>query len=112
MPFINYNTLPHLRLMDNIHGAFVHSDKLTVGYITLEAGARLPSHAHLHEQWSHLVEGELEFELDGEKQILTRGMSVYIPSDVSHSASALTKCVVIDTFLPVREDFKSLDNWK
>lgn len=109
MPFINYNTLPHVKLMDNIHGAFIHSDQLSVGYITLEAGAQLPQHAHVHEQWSHVIEGELEFVLDGENKIMTQGMSVFIPSNTPHAASAITKCIVIDTFLPVREDFKSLE---
>ncbi len=111
MPFINFNELPHLKLMDNIHGAIAHSDQLTVGYITLEEGAQLPEHAHIHEQWSHVIEGELDFVLDGKKQRMTKGMSVYIPSNTPHQASANTKCVVIDTFLPLREDFKMLKLW-
>ena len=97
--------------MDNIHGAIVHSDQLSVGYITLEAGSKLPEHAHVHEQWSHVIEGELEFVLDGEQQIMSKGMSVHIPSNIPHSAKALSQCVVIDTFLPVREDFKLLEPW-
>jgi quercetin dioxygenase-like cupin family protein len=112
MPFINYNEMPHQKLMDNIHGAISHSDQLTVGYITLEAGAQLPEHSHIHEQWSHVVEGELDFVLGDEKQIMTKGMSVYIPSNIPHSAKAISKCVLIDTFLPVREDFKKLESWK
>lgn len=104
--------MPHLKLMDNIHGAIAHSDHLTVGYITLEAGAQLPEHAHIHEQWSHVVEGELEFILGEEKQVITKGMSVYIPSNIPHSAKALSRCVLIDTFLPVREDFKMLERWE
>ncbi len=111
MPFINYNTLPHLKLMDGIHGAIAHSEQLSVGYITLEEGAQLPEHAHIHEQWSHVIEGELDFVLNGHRQLMTKGMSVHIPSNIPHSATAVTKCVVIDTFLPVREDFKLLQPW-
>ncbi len=112
MPFINYNHLPHLTLMDDIHGSFIHSDHLSVGYITFEEGARLPEHAHVHEQWSHVIEGELSFVLDGKMQLMTKGMSVHIPSNVPHSAEAISRCVVIDTFLPVREDFKHLEAFK
>lgn len=97
--------------MDGIHGALYHSDQLTFGHLVLEAGALLPEHHHPHEQWTHVLEGSLEFTLDGETQIMTPGISVYIPSDVRHHARALTKCKVLDAFLPVREDFKSLEPW-
>lgn len=97
--------------MDGIHGAMYHSDQLTFGHITLEEGAVLPQHQHLQEQWTHVLEGQLQFSLAGETQIMTSGISVYIPSNVPHSAIALTRCKVIDGFLPVREDFKSLELW-
>lgn len=112
MPFIDYNSIPHLKLMNGIHGALFHSDQLTFGHLVLEEGAVLPAHHHIHEQWTHVIEGSLEFTLDGETQVMTPGISVYIPSDVVHSARAITACKVLDAFLPVREDFKSLPLWE
>jgi quercetin dioxygenase-like cupin family protein len=112
MPFVNFNTIPHLRLMNGIHGALYHSDQLTFGHLVLEEGAVLPQHNHVHEQWTHMIEGQLEFTLDGETQVLTSGHSVFIPSNVPHSARALSTCKVIDAFLPVREDFKALEPWQ
>ena len=112
MPFIDYNSIPHLKLMNGIHGALFHSEQLTFGHLVLEEGAVLPEHHHVHEQWTHVMEGRLEFTLDGETQIMTPGISVFIPSDVVHSARALTACKVLDAFLPVREDFKSLPLWE
>ena len=112
MPFIDFNTIPHSKLRENIHGALYHSDTMTFGYIILEEGAILPEHNHFHEQWTHLLEGSLEFTLDGETQVMTPGISVFIPSDIRHSAKALTRCKLIDAFLPVREDFKSLEPWQ
>lgn len=112
MPFINYNTLPHLKLRDGIHGGLYHSGHLTFGHLVLEQGALLPEHHHVHEQWTHVIEGSLEFTLDGETQIMTPGISVYIPSEAVHSAKALTLVKLIDAFLPVREDFKTLEQWK
>jgi quercetin dioxygenase-like cupin family protein len=41
---------------------------MTCGYITIAAGVELPEHHHVHEQWSHLIEGELEFIVGGEKR--------------------------------------------
>jgi len=111
MPFINFNTIPHLKLMEGIHGALYHSEQLTFGHLVLEQGAVLPEHHHVHEQWTHLVEGQLQFTLDGETRILSPGESVFIPSEQKHSAKALTLCKLIDAFLPVREDFKTLARW-
>lgn len=112
MPFVNFNTIPHQKLMNGIHGALYHSDQLTFGHLVLEEGAVLPQHNHIHEQWTHMIEGQLEFTLDGDTQVLTSGHSVFIPSNIPHSARALSKCKVIDAFLPVREDFKTLDLWQ
>ena len=65
----------------------------------------MPEHSHPHEQWSHLIEGQLEFNIGGEKKVISPGMAAFIPSHVPHSAKAMTKCKVIDCFLPAREDF-------
>lgn len=111
MPFVNFNEIPQQKIMEGIHGAMHHSEQLTFGHITLEEGAVLPQHQHVHEQWTHVLEGQLEFTLDGVTQIMAPGTSAYIPSNVLHSAIALTKCKVIDGFFPVREDFKSLELW-
>ena len=111
MPFIDYNAIPHRKLMTGIHGALYHSAQLTFGHLVLEEVAVLPEHHHVHEQWTHVIEGRLEFTLDGETQIMTPGISVFIPSNTVHSAIAQTRCKLIDAFLPVREDFKSLELW-
>ena len=111
MPFINFNTIPHSRIWDNIHGALDHSDKMTFGHIIVEEGAVLPEHHHMQEQWTHVLEGDLEFTLDGETQVMTSGISVFVPSNVRHSAKAITRVKLIDAFLPAREDFKTLEPW-
>jgi len=111
MPFINFNNIPHSRIWDGIHGALHHSDALTMGHVTVEEGAVLPEHHHVHEQWTHVIDGQLEFTINGETQILSSGVTAHVPSDLPHSARALTRVRLIDCFLPVREDFKSLEPW-
>jgi quercetin dioxygenase-like cupin family protein len=109
MPFINYNTKKKLKIWEGITGSFAHSKKATFGYVLLEKGALAAEHHHPHEQWTHVISGDLEFNLGGEKMILTQGMSVHIPSNVPHSARAITECKVLDCFAPVREDFIELE---
>ena len=108
MAFIDFNNSPILKIWDGIEGPVYHSEKATFGHFTLKVGALLPEHSHPHEQWTHIIEGELEFNVDGEIKRLTPGMSVYIPSNAPHSAKVITPCKVIDCFVPPREDFKDL----
>ena len=111
MPFIDFNQAPHLKVWDGIHGPIFHSDDLTFGHFILEKGAIVREHQHMQEQWTHVIEGELEFTLDGETKLLTSGMVAHMPSNVPHSAIAISRCKVIDCFRPVREDFKTLEKW-
>ena len=109
MPFINFNTRKRLQIWEGITGPVFHSDQATFGHFTLEAGCELPAHSHPHEQWTHLIEGELEFTIGGESKVMRAGMTAYIPGDVVHSAKVITPCRVIDCFIPVREDFVELE---
>ena len=109
MPFVDFNAKKKVKVWDGITGPLAHSEKLTFGYFTLEKGAVAKEHQHPHEQWTHVLSGDLEFTLGGEKKILKSGMAAYIPSNTPHSAFAITECKVIDCFLPVREDFVELE---
>lgn len=109
MPFIDFNSRKKIRVWDGITGPVYHSDQATFGYFTIEAGTDLPAHQHPHEQWCHVIEGELEFTIGEETGILTKGKVALIPSGVVHSGHARTECRVIDGFLPVREDFRELE---
>lgn len=95
--------------MEGITSSLFHSEQITVGYVTLEEGIDLPEHSHVHEQWTHVITGELLFNLNGKQQLLTPGMAVLVPSNTPHSAKALTICNVIDCFMPLREDFVELE---
>ncbi len=109
MPFIDYNSKPKLKIWENIYGQVHHSDNLTCGYITIGAGVDLPEHHHPHEQWSHLLEGEIEFIVGGEKRKMKPGETAYIPGNVPHSGRTITECKLIDIFSPVREEWIELE---
>ena len=109
MPFIDYNSGKTLKIWDGIYGTIAHSEQATYCRFTIEHGTILPKHSHVHEQWCHVLEGDLEFDINGEKQLLTAGMAAFIPSWAPHSAKALSECKVIDCFTPVREDFIELE---
>ena len=94
-------------LVPGITGYYAHGEKHTFGYVELKAGSSVPLHQHIHEQITYILEGQLDMVIDGESCTLTAGMYHIIPSNVFHSAIAVTDSKVIDTFSPVREDYKT-----
>lgn len=109
MPFIDFRTKKTVKIWEGISGHIHHSQNLTFALFTLEKGAIAAEHQHPHEQWTHVISGELEFTLGSEKKVLTSGMAACIPSNTPHSAIAITECKVIDCFMPIREDFIELE---
>ena len=106
MPFFDFKSMPPVKIWEGISGPLAYSDQLLFGYFTIEEAAVLPVHQHPHEQWSHLIAGEFEFNIGGELMHMKPGMSAYIPGNVPHSGRALTSGVIfLDCFAPVREDF-------
>ena len=93
-------------LAPGITGHYAHGDKLTFGFVELKKGSSVPLHHHINEQITYMIEGELDMMIGGVAYTLTNGMYHVIPSDVVHSAVAITDCKLIDVFGPVREEYK------
>ena len=87
-------------------GKMVHGDKSTLTFWEITGGSVLEEHSHPHEQITHILSGELEMIIGGKKYLLTSGSVHVIPSNVPHSAVALTECRVIDAFAPARDDYR------
>lgn len=73
--------------------------------IVLKKGARVPMHKHFHEQISHVVEGALNFLVDGREVTVHAGEILAIPPDVPHEVVALEDSVALDIFNPPRQDW-------
>jgi quercetin dioxygenase-like cupin family protein len=73
--------------------------------IVLKSGARVPMHQHFHEQISHVVEGALNFLVDGKEVAVRAGGILTIPPDVPHEVVALEDSVALDIFNPPRQDW-------
>jgi quercetin dioxygenase-like cupin family protein len=106
MPFVQTIDLASRELVPGFTARFIHTNNVTLGYVTIAAGSILPEHSHMHEQVTHVLEGKLELTIDGEKNIVEPGRVAVIPSGAKHSAVALTDCKALDVFQPVREDYK------
>jgi quercetin dioxygenase-like cupin family protein len=100
------NEIPSKEIVPGFHGKMVHGNLSTMAFFTIAKGSFMPEHHHLNEQISHMLEGELEMMIGGERFLLTSGTVLVIPPGVPHSARALADCKMIDSFSPVREEYR------
>jgi len=98
--------IPSKEIVPGITGYYAHGDKHTLGYVELKKGSIVPEHYHVHEQITYILEGQLNMVIGGQPCQLTPGTYHVIPSNTPHSAIAVVDSKVIDTFSPVREDYK------
>lgn len=82
----------------------VLGEQMMVSFVTYEPDTVAPMHTHEEEQISFVIDGEFEFDLDGDKRVMRRGMAVVIPPFVPHGARTYdTTCFQIDVFHPPRK---------
>lgn len=103
----NIKDFPSKKLAPGITGYYAHGEKHSFGLVELKEGSSVPLHQHMNEQITYIIEGQLDMMIDGKPFSLTTGMYHVIPSNIPHSAIAATDCKLIDTFSPVREDYKT-----
>ena len=105
-PFLKLADLKEKELFKGFFARLIHTDRMTIAHLRIVAGSALPEHFHPQEQLTNILSGEFEMTVDGKTQVCTAGTSVVIPSNTPHSGRALTDCIAIDVFQPVREDYK------
>jgi len=105
MGFFNAEKFTRKDVLPGIRVGSVRLDNLMFTHFTFKAGAAVPTHSHPHEQISFLVEGEMDFTLEGETRRIRKGEGCAVPPGVMHSVFARTDSVVIDCWHPIREDY-------
>jgi quercetin dioxygenase-like cupin family protein len=81
-------------------------DGAMLNLLEFEPGAVVPAHAHPHEQLGHVLEGQLVLTVDGVEHLLGPGDAYQVPGGVEHAARSEDRCLVMDVFQPVREDYR------
>lgn len=75
-----------------------------VNFVSFDEHTEAPHHAHEEEQIVIVLEGEFEFELDGEVRTMRPGDVAVIPPWVPHGAwTNDTRCLEVDVFNPPRK---------
>ena len=81
-------------------------DAVMIVQFTIDEGAEVPEHSHPHEQIGHVVSGRVKFRIGDEVRELGPGDGYSVPGGVTHGAVGVTRTVAVDTFHPVREDYR------
>ncbi len=97
------DSIDAVEFVAGLHMRPVVGDGVMVNFVSYEPGTVVPLHAHEEEQVTFVLEGEFEFEIDGETRTLRPGMAAHIPSHVPHAARTYdTSCTQVDVFVPPR----------
>jgi len=91
---------PGIRIKAVARGESVLMTKFAMG-----AGAKLPPHAHPHEQIGCLVSGRIVLRIGGSSREMRPGDSWCVPSNAEHGADVLEDSVAIEVFSPIRADY-------
>jgi quercetin dioxygenase-like cupin family protein len=84
---------------------FLVGTNVTLARMLLKKGAKVPLHSHHNEQIAYVLEGELEFVVDGKSIVVRAGEVLCIPPNVPHEALALEDTIDLDIFNPPRQDW-------
>lgn len=106
MAFVSLDELEAVEPVPGYVATFVHTKQMTLANWNIVAGSPFPEHSHPHEQIMMVLEGEFELTVAGESMLVRPGVVAVIPADAKHSGRAVTDCIAIDVFYPVREDYR------
>jgi quercetin dioxygenase-like cupin family protein len=95
-----------LELVQGVSMRPLFGEGAMLNLLEFEPGARVDLHDHQHEQLGYVLEGELVLAIDGVEHVLTPGDAYQIPGGTPHGAWSEGRCVVLDIFQPVREDYR------
>jgi quercetin dioxygenase-like cupin family protein len=107
MTFFTESDLKKEDVLEGVALRAVWGEKTMMTFFEFQPHATLPPHKHPHEQITYVIEGEIEFTVEGETRTLRKGDGIVILSDQTHSAKVLGRPArAVDAWYPVREDYR------
>lgn len=111
MNHISWQSLPAEDLSPNIRRRYLSYPGMTLAWFELKPGAVVPMHHHHNAQVTNLIAGALEFHFqDGSRKLVRPGESLYLEPNEPHEVLVTEAAVVLDLFMPEREDWAAKDD--
>lgn len=71
-----------------VFGGCIEGDRMIVALMRAPAGQMGEPHSHPNEQWIYVLEGKIEFRIDGQWHKIGPQGLIYIPANTVHQAGA------------------------
>jgi quercetin dioxygenase-like cupin family protein len=102
--FVTVSEIDPVEFVPGLQFRPVLGGKSLANFVSFAPHTVAPTHVHEEEQIVVVLEGEFEFELDGESRTMRPGDVAVIPPWVPHGARTLDSgCLELDVFTPPRK---------
>lgn len=101
--FVDVNCIEPVEMLPGLEFRPVLGVRSMVNVVHFEPHTEAPHHVHEEEQIVMVLDGELEFDIDGDVRTMRAGDMAVVPAWVPHGAHTIeTTCREIDVFTPQR----------
>ena len=101
--FVDIGKIAPIEIVPGLVFRPVLGERLLVNFVWFEPNTEAPVHTHEEEQVVVVLEGEIEFDVDGDVRMLRPGEAIHLPPHVPHGARTLeSSCYEMDIFSPPR----------
>jgi quercetin dioxygenase-like cupin family protein len=102
--FVDVDAVTPVEMLPGLDFRPVLGESTMLNFVSFAPHTEAPRHAHVEEQIVLVLEGEFEFEIDGEVRVMHKGDVAVVPPWVPHGARTRdTTCVEVDVFNPPRQ---------
>jgi quercetin dioxygenase-like cupin family protein len=102
--FVKISDIDAVEFVPGLQFRPVLGEMAMANFVSFEPHTVAPTHVHEEEQIVVVLEGELEFQIDGEIRTMRPGDVAVIPPWVRHGAHTLeSSCLEVDVFSPPRK---------
>jgi quercetin dioxygenase-like cupin family protein len=102
--FVNTKDIDPVEFVDGLEFRPVLTERSLVNFVHFDHNTEAPRHSHEEEQTVIVLEGEFEFDIDGDVRTLRPGDVAVVPAWVPHGAwTKDNTCLEVDVFTPPRK---------
>ena len=102
--YVDVGAMPSVEFLPGLEFRPVLGEQAMLNFVTFEKNTEAPMHVHEEEQIVLVLDGEFEFEVDGDVRTMRTGDVCVIPPWVPHGARTKdTTCREVDVFTPPRK---------
>ena len=102
--YVDVSAIDYAEFVPGLRFRPVLGEQTMVNFVSFEPHTEAPRHVHVEEQIVIVLEGEFEFDVDGERRTMRRGDVAVIPPWVPHGArTGDSSCLEVDVFNPPRQ---------